>query len=81
MPRKGQVIDLTGQRFGKLVVIKRASDIVYKNGSYTTAWECQCDCGNKTIVAGGQLKKKIHGTKSCGCIVTKKCKRAIESHT
>lgn len=77
MPRKGQVIDLTGQRFGRLVVIRRAPDIVYKNGSHTTAWECQCDCGNKTIVAGGHLKKKKRGTKSCGCIVTENAKKQL----
>ena len=77
MPRKEQVIDLTGQRFGRLVVVKRAPNIVYKNGSYTTAWECLCDCGNKTIVAGGHLKKKKHGTKSCGCVAKENAKKQL----
>lgn len=37
----GQLIDLTGQRFGKLTVLKR--DYSKKGGTY---WICQCDCGN-----------------------------------
>ena len=41
----GRVIDLTGQRFGKLTVIEK-SDI--KNGS--VLWKGKCDCGNYTEV-------------------------------
>lgn len=29
-------------------------------------WECQCDCGNKTVVAGNHLRDGE--TKSCGCL-------------
>lgn len=53
-------IDITGQRYGKLVVLSRAENI----GSLV-AWECVCDCGNKTIVTGNHLKNGH--TKSCGC--------------
>jgi hypothetical protein len=54
--------DLIGQRFGKLLVIKRLAP--NKNKNYT--WECICDCGNTTVVSGGSL---IGGTtKSCGCL-------------
>ena len=55
--------DLTGQRFGKLVVIERAGSD--KNRSIT--WRCLCDCGSESIVSAGHLKKKIGGTVSCGC--------------
>ncbi len=51
--------DLTGLRFGKLLVIER-------NGSRNKqpSWLCQCDCGNsKTIVTSSLLA----GTKTCGC--------------
>lgn len=55
--------DLTGQRFGKLVVIKDlGSDI--KPGSHT--WLCKCDCGNTIEVITDLLKNG--STKSCGCI-------------
>ena len=57
-------IDLTGQKFGKLTVIKRANNIGTK-----AAWVCQCDCGNTTIVQGCNLRNGH--TTSCGCINSK----------
>jgi hypothetical protein len=53
--------DLTGQRFGKLVVLARAGSS--KNGKAT--WLCVCDCGNKTIATGNNLQNQ---TRSCGCL-------------
>lgn len=55
-------IDLSGQRFGKLIVLSRAKS----NGRWQTYWKCQCDCGNTTIVRGSHLKDGR--TKSCGCL-------------
>ncbi len=49
--------DLTGQKFGKLVVIKYIGD---------SKWECLCDCGKKTFVKTSSLKSEK--TKSCGCL-------------
>lgn len=53
-------IDLTDQRFGHLVAIRR-------NGSKRNRalWECRCDCGNTTYVTSGDLRQ--NNTKSCGC--------------
>lgn len=52
-----RAIDLTGKRFGRLVVIKRASD--YRR------WECKCDCGNTVTPLKHHL---ISGNiSSCGC--------------
>lgn len=59
MPKK---IDLTGQRFGQLVVIKESPE--RKSGR--VCWECQCDCGNTIVVKGLSLKNG--DTKSCGCL-------------
>ena len=54
------LIDLSGQRFGRLTVIKRAD-----NHRNRTAWLCKCDCGNEKIVCSPEL---CNGdTKSCGC--------------
>jgi GDP-L-fucose synthase len=55
------LIDLTGQRFGKLVVLKLADQIKKK----IVDWKCKCDCGNEAIVSTGQLRSGR--TKSCGC--------------
>ena len=54
-------IDLTGQRFGKLIVKEKASN--YKG---RTAWLCQCDCGQEKIVTTKNLRNGT--TKSCGCL-------------
>ena len=53
--------DLTGQRFGKLVVIEEHG--INKQGNY--CWTCECDCGNTTIVSSTNLLR--NHTKSCGC--------------
>lgn len=61
------MIDLTGQRFGRLVAIREVkqteTDILF---SGTNAyWLCQCDCGNETIVPSCHLR--TGQTRSCGC--------------
>ncbi len=60
----GKLIDLTGQKFGRLIVIKR----VENDNSGHVQWLCQCDCGEGTMVQGGNLKNS--NTKSCGCLHT-----------
>ena len=61
-------IDLTGQRFGRLVVISLNEEVSkQKKCSY---WNCKCDCGNETIVLGKYLRKGR--TQSCGCYKNEK---------
>ena len=55
-----KLIDRTGQRFGKLVVLSR--DTSNTNKVY---WLCQCDCGNTKSVESYKLK--TGHTTSCGC--------------
>ena len=52
-------IDLTGQRFGKLVVLRRSTTRKH------VYWICKCDCGNEKQVFGGCLVRGDH--QSCGC--------------
>ena len=59
-------IDLTGQRFGRLVVLERAEDNITKSGKKVKCWKCLCDCGNKKIVRQGGLRNGH--TQSCGCL-------------
>lgn len=56
-----KLIDQTGKRFGRLVVVKRAA-----NSGRTTRWECLCDCGN--VVTVRQPDLHAGRTQSCGCI-------------
>ena len=53
--------DLTGRRFGKLVVISRFGVDNYRN----TTWTCQCDCDNIVVVS--RINLIAGDTKSCGC--------------
>ena len=59
----GKVIDLRGQRFGRLFVPNNAKH-VYKNNA--TYWPVICDCGNTKLVNGYSLR--AGRTKSCGCL-------------
>jgi hypothetical protein len=53
--------DMTGHRFGRLSVIRRAGT----SADGIATWLCRCDCGNRSIGLGSNLR---HGrTKSCGC--------------
>ena len=60
-----KAIDLTGKRFGKLVVLHRQGYHVTKGGFKRILWLCQCDCGKQKIVLGRDLKRGH--TNSCGC--------------
>ena len=58
-----RINDLTGQRFGKLVVIKK-TDIVTNDRHIV--WLCRCDCGKTKEVPSNALTSG--DTKSCGCL-------------
>jgi len=57
---KNRTVDLVGQRFGRLVVIKRAGTL---RGA---RWECKCDCGATAFACSGDLRKGR--PRSCGCL-------------
>lgn len=69
-----KVLDLIGQRFGKLEVIKRV-----KNNKYgKTQWLCKCDCGNECVVTGVSLTRG--DTKSCGCYHKERMSELFKKH-
>lgn len=63
---KNKLIDLTGQKFGRLTVLERSSNQSGKD----TVWLCKCECGNYAEVTAGHLKDGH--TKSCGCLAKEK---------
>ena len=67
-PSRGINIDVTGQRFGRLLVLERLP-----NNKYGGRFLCKCDCGNTKIVALGSLHS---GTKSCGCLHSEQVSKA-----
>lgn len=66
----GKSKDITGERFGKLVAIKRS----YKSNCGKWKWLCKCDCGNyKEIDIHNLLRKDKTPTRTCGkCEKSKK---------
>ena len=72
--------DLTGQRFGRLTVIKQAPSLRTEYEyctSYRTMWLCQCDCGETVIVAGEDMKRGH--TKSCGCLRRETSRQSLKN--
>lgn len=70
--------DITNQRFGHLIAIKRDEDCFDSRGKRLTCWLCKCDCGNECIVKRGYL---IQGkTKSCGCVTKKMQSEALKKY-
>jgi len=67
------IVDLTGKRFGRLVVVKIAG----KQGR-TTLWECLCDCGKTTETLITNLKRGY--VKSCGCYRKEITKNRMTTH-
>ena len=55
-------LQLVGERFGKLVVVK---EVPSQNGK-NSYWKTICDCGNTHVSNSDYLRNG--GTKSCGCL-------------
>lgn len=69
----GRFIDLTGQRFGRLVAKYRCD---YKTDN-DIMWHCKCDCGNEKDIQSKSLR--YHKTKSCGCLKSESTKEFNKS--
>ncbi len=68
------MIDIAGQRFGRLVVL-----FATERKDYGFAyWQCRCDCGEVSEVRSYSLRKG--GTKSCGCIARVKSRQRLTTH-
>lgn len=71
-----KVIDLTGQRFGRLTVLERCG--TSKDGQ--KVYLCVCDCGKRKEVKSGNLRSG--NVKSCGCLASELIsKRNTEKNT
>lgn len=68
-------IDLTGMRFGRLVVISGGGS----NKEGRALWVCNCDCGSEKLALGKTL---LSGkTRSCGCLHRESSMRNIPKTT
>ncbi len=74
-PVHGNFHNITGHRFGRLVVISFADR---KNKNRCIRWTCSCDCGNTIITMASHL---ISGhTNSCGCLAIERTLEAKITH-
>ena len=69
----GKKLELTGERFGRLLVIRDSGKRAY--GSHVL-WKCKCDCGVIKNIIGYSLTSGL--TKSCGCYQKE---RVVETFT
>ena len=70
----GKVIDLTGQKFGKLTVIK----LVKRANDKHRYWLCKCECGKYSEVRQDALTR--NKTHSCGCLIGEVAKQLYTKH-
>lgn len=68
-----KVVDLTGKKFNMLKVLKLA----YIKDKKVCYWLCECDCGNRKIINGNDIKSG--NTKACGCQKGKLTKYKIQN--
>jgi hypothetical protein len=66
MPTDPRFKDLTGARFGRLVVTGFAGREAGPGRTTNFLWFCVCDCGARSTPSGRNLKSG--NTQSCGCI-------------
>ena len=59
-----KAIDLTGQQFGRLTVIKRVAN----SADGHARWLCQCSCEEHNLIEVSSNVLKKGNTKSCGCL-------------
>ena len=57
-----KLIEMTGKRFGRLVVVEQAGISLTKKA----LWLCRCECGEERIIAGYDLR--AGNCRSCGCL-------------
>lgn len=58
-----RILDLTGQRFGRLTVLKLSNR---ESENSRVFWECICECGTKKSISSSALRQGR--TQSCGCL-------------
>lgn len=68
-----KALNLTGMRFGRLVVTGEAP-----SRGYERMLECQCDCGNKTVISRNSIRSA--NGRSCGCLRRDRTSAANTTH-
>lgn len=67
------LIDLSAQRFGRILVLNRAPNV-----NRRAHWDCICDCGKTLVIRGNSLRNG--NTRSCGCLASDLLRRRSFRH-
>lgn len=70
----GRFRDLTGERFGRLLVLQKNG----YNKHHQLYWLCECDCGNRKNVLGFVLGRGE--CQSCGCLHKERMTQIFQTH-
>jgi hypothetical protein len=68
----GKRLQLKGKRFGLLTVLS----LHHKDQRNNIHWNCECDCGNFSVVNGKDLNS--NHTKSCGCQRSRSKRKGVD---
>jgi hypothetical protein len=71
-------IQETGNRYGRLLVLRRAADHVFPSGRVGVTWICLCDCGKESISLARNLRSG--STRSCGCLAAEHSRTLTRTH-
>ena len=74
--KRHTILDLTGEKYGRLLVLK----FVTTDGHGRAIFLCKCECGKRTEVTGGDLRTKKNSTVSCGCYSRDLTRRRNHAH-
>ena|SRR3990170_4792675 len=69
-----KVIDLSGQKFGRLIALEYVGITNHRNAK----WKCKCDCGNIIVTDSGSLRQRK--SNSCGCLNIEKIRKIGNSN-
>lgn len=70
----GELVDISGKKFGRLTVLNREGSDNNKNAM----WKCICECGTEVNVIGSNLRRGR--TISCGCFIKEVTKARSTKH-
>ena len=60
-----KLIDITGQSFGRWIVLFRSGTKIYPSGARQPQYLCRCSCGTEKLIVASILRDG--SSKSCGC--------------
>lgn len=73
-----QFVNMSGQRFGRWLVIRFYGKRIYESGNEVSLYLCQCDCGNERLVLASNMRSGI--SESCGCLKEELTSKRATTH-